>query len=161
MQLDPALAALRDELERLGFVAVPHSDHLCVRLPLLASVRVSVAGGALRLEPLFGPVRRSRALVVGALGAPAAVAAVFAVVGLAPVSLAALAGAAAYLLSDAYRLILTEGCVTRLQLLWTTRGATARPEPALGAGAAAAQLRAPSSDDSPAPAGRAASRRPA
>lgn len=129
MELDPALTDLRRELDELGFVVVPHGDHICIRLSMLASVRVRLERGALRLQPQFGPLARSKALVLGLLGAPAAVAAAFAAIGLAPLSLAAAAGAGAYLLSDIYRLVLTEGCVTRLQLLWAGR-APARSVPA-------------------------------
>ena len=140
MEKDPALTALRHELDELGFVVVPHGEHLCVRLPLLASVRVHVAGGALRLHPQFGPFGRSRALLLGAVGLPAAVATAFATLGAAPISLAAAAGAVAYLLSDAYRLVLTEGCITRLQLLWAGRTAASRPEAALAPGVTGARL---------------------
>ena len=126
MESDPALAALGDELERLGFVVVPHGQHVCVRLPLLASVVVRTAGGTLRLQPKFGPFKRSSALVLGAVGLPAAVAAVLAALGPGLASFGAAAGAAAYLLTDVYRLILTESCGARLQALWAERGAAPR-----------------------------------
>ena len=57
MVRDPELAALRAELERLGHVVAPHGDHLCVRLPLFASVRVRLEEGRLRCQPLVGPCR--------------------------------------------------------------------------------------------------------
>ena len=119
MDQDPALAALRGELERTGYVVVPHVRHVCVRLPLLASVVVSTDGDALLLRPQVGPLRRSRALLLGALGAPAAVATAFATLGVGALSLGVAAASVAYLITDAYRLILTEGCVARLQSLWT------------------------------------------
>ena len=62
---DPETAALRAELERLGVVVAPHSDHLCVRLPLFASVRVRIdEQGRLDCEPMFGPLPRTRALLL-------------------------------------------------------------------------------------------------
>src|SRR5688500_14357604 len=65
--LTPELATLGAELERLGHVVVPHGDHICVRLPLLASVRIRLEGGRLRFVPQFGFIGRTAALW-GSLG---------------------------------------------------------------------------------------------
>ena len=140
MEHDPTLAALHGELDRLGYVVVPHGEHLCVRLPMLASVVVRSAGGRLRLQPQFGPLRRSRALTLGAVGLPAGVAAAFAAFGVEPASLAAAAGAFAYLVTDVYRLILTENCVARLQALWAGGIAAPRAADALETGRAGRRL---------------------
>jgi len=123
MALDPELSALSGDLQRLGFVVVPHGDHICVRLSMLASVRVRLADGVLRLQPQFGPLQRATALLLGVVGIPSAIVAAFATFGLEPATLAAGAGGVAYLFSDAYRLILTESCITRLQLLWAATAA--------------------------------------
>lgn len=151
MEHDPALAALHDELDRLGFVVVPHGQHLCVRLPLLASVVVKSAGDRLQLQPQFGPLKRSRALTLGAVGLPAGVAAAFAALGAEPASLAAAAGAVAYLFTDLYRLILTENCVARLQALWAGGIGAPRQAGALASGPAGRQLPAQSPNDAPRP----------
>src|SRR5688500_20055369 len=76
--LVPELASFRDDLEDLGYVVVPHGDHLCVRLPQFASVRVKLGADGLQFIPQFGPLRRhhSSALTLG--GASAAVAAALA-----------------------------------------------------------------------------------
>src|SRR5918992_5069001 len=69
MITDPEIAALRTELEQLGVVVAPHRDHLCVRLPLFASVRVRVdEQGRLDCEPMFGPLRRMHAFLLGTTG---------------------------------------------------------------------------------------------
>ena len=79
--LVPELASFRAHLEELGYVVVPHGDHLCVRLPQFASVRVKLGTDGLQFIPQFGPLRRhhSSALTLG--GASAAVAAAVALTG--------------------------------------------------------------------------------
>ncbi|MBC7791612.1 MAG: hypothetical protein H7Z74_16825 [Anaerolineae bacterium] len=140
MSLDPTLGALRSDLQRLGFVVVPHGDHICVRLSMLASVRVRIAEGALQLQPQFGPLQRATALLLGVVGIPAVAVAAFAAFGLEPVTLAAGAGGVAYLFSDAYRLILTESCMTRLQLLWAAHASDRNHEMAFAASSSLRQL---------------------
>jgi hypothetical protein len=117
---DPEIAALRTELERLGVVVAPHRDHLCVRLPLFASVRVRVdEQGRLNCEPMFGPLRRMHSFLVSTTG------------------LMVLAGGALYMhapaapllafvaimsgLGSVCRFVITENCVTRVQMLWAAR----------------------------------------
>ena len=118
--LHPALLELRTELERQGFVVVCHGDYICVRLPLVASVRIRLNGGQLHFEPRFGPLGRGTSLVVTPIIAVLAVAIAASVAPLTPVIMAAFAGTVT-ILYDIQRLIMTEGAMTRLQLLWSTR----------------------------------------
>lgn len=119
---DPQIAAFRDELERLGIVVAPHRDHLCVRLPLFASVRVRVDElGRLDCEPMFGPLNRTHALLASTTLMTAVTGGLLYVTGISP-----LAFGAAFLtimsgLGSAWRFILTENCITRIQLLWAER----------------------------------------
>jgi hypothetical protein len=147
--LDPLLGDLRGRLERLGYVVVPHGDHLCVRLPLLTSVRVRRdAHGQLTFMPQFGPFKRSGGLFATSGVSSAAVTAVALTAGIGPLmAVVAFLGVVA-LAHDACRFVLTEGAVTRLQLLATEAGALAPgaqelrlPEaPALDEPVAAARL---------------------
>jgi len=125
MQLHPALVDFRTELERLGLVVVCHGDFLCVRLPLFASVRVHFRGGQLRFDPQFGPVGRSTALMATPLAVVAGVGALAATTGIGVVTFTAAVAGVLAALHDVCRLVLTEGCMTRLQLLWETRAAPA------------------------------------
>lgn len=123
--LVPELAAFRDELETLGYVVVPHGDHLCVRLPQFASVRVRLREGALQFVPQFGPFRRqhSSALTLG--GASAAVVGVLALTGVGAIAAGAAFIGVMLAARDVGRYVATEGCITRLQLLWAARTAGA------------------------------------
>ena len=77
--LDPDLAALRAELEELDYVVVDHGDHICVRLPLISSVRIRHSRGRFRFSPQFGPFPRSGGLFfTTALSIAAVAAAAFA-----------------------------------------------------------------------------------
>lgn len=114
--MDNALTELRQTLDRLGFVVVPHGDHLCVRLPLAASVRVYSSNGRVRLVSRFGPFGRMTAvLATGAVGV-AALAGALAMFGL-PVAVVTGFLAVVGLAHDGYRFVLTESCTTRLQQL--------------------------------------------
>jgi len=119
---DPEIAALRTELEQLGIVVAPHRDHLCVRLPLFASVRVRVdEQGRLDCEPMFGPMPRTRALLFSTTLLTAATGCLLYFTGTSP-----LAFGAAFLtvmsgIGSAWRFVLTENCVTRIQFLWAAR----------------------------------------
>jgi hypothetical protein len=119
---DPEVAALRTELERLGIVVAPHSDHLCVRLPLFASVRVRVdEQGRLDCEPMFGMLPRTPAILFSTTLLTAVAGGLFYATGVSPLSLCvAFLGIMSGLVS-AWRLVLTENCVTRIQLLWAAR----------------------------------------
>ncbi len=118
--LHPALLEFRTELERQGYVAVCHSDHICVRLPLVASVRIRLNGGQLHVEPRFGPFARGTSLVLTPIIAALAVVGVSTVAPVATTVVMAFAGILT-VLYDTQRLIMTEGATTRLQMLWSTR----------------------------------------
>jgi hypothetical protein len=119
---DPDIAALRTDLERLGVVVAPHRDHLCVRLPLFASVRVRVDNdGRLKCEPMFGPLPRTHALLFSTTLLTAAAVALLYFTGLSPLSLGAAFLSIMSGLASVCRFVLTENCVTRVQMLWTAR----------------------------------------
>ena len=119
-QLHPALAEFQTELERQGFVVVCHGDYICVRLPLVASVRIHLNAGHLHFEPRFGTLSRGMSLVVTPITALLVVAGVAAVASIPATILAAFVGALT-VLYEVSRVVMTEGTMTRLQLLWTTR----------------------------------------
>ena len=115
--MDHALTELRQTLDRLGYVVVPHGDHLCVRLPLGASVRIYSSSGRVRFVSRFGPFGRTTGvLATGAVGV-AAVAGALVTLGLGPVALIAGFLGLVGLAHDGYRFVLTESCATRLQQL--------------------------------------------
>jgi hypothetical protein len=128
----PELAAFRADLEELGYVVVPHGDHLCVRLPQFASVRVKLDDEGLQFIPQFGPLRRhhSSALTLG--GASAAVVAALALTGVGAVALGAAFLGTMLAARDVGRYIVTEGCITRLQLMWAARRASVTSPTSLG-----------------------------
>jgi hypothetical protein len=123
--LHPELLRFGRQLEAVGMVATVHADHLCVRLPLLASVRVRYDGARLTLEPRFGAASRTMAtlstfgsvsaLIVGMTAAGIAVPALVAVG-----SLGALAG-----IYDVIRFVVTDGAITRVTTLWSLPSAPA------------------------------------
>jgi hypothetical protein len=119
---DPEIAALRTELERLGVVVAPHSDHLCIRLPLFASVRVRVdEQGRLDCEPMFGPLSRTRALLFSTTLLTATAAGLFYFTGASPLALGVAFLSIMSGLGSVCRFVLTENCITRVQLLWAAR----------------------------------------
>ena len=121
--LDPDLELLRAELEQLDYVVVQHGDHICVRLPLVSSVRIRHADGRFRFVPQFGPFRRSGGLLFTSGVSAAAVGAAALVLGAAPLTLMVGFLGMVALAHDACRFILTEGCLTRLQQLIASSGA--------------------------------------
>jgi hypothetical protein len=128
---DPEIAALRTDLERLGIVVAPHKDHLCVRLPLFAAIRVRLEDGNLRCDPFFGPLPRTSELLLTFGGLTALVGNLFYVVGATPAALTA--GFAGVMIAAAQvcRFVLTESCITRLQLLWAARMGGRRDVPSV------------------------------
>lgn len=147
-RLVPELAAFRDDLEALGYVVVPHGDHLCVRLPQFASVRVRLREGALQFVPQFGPFRRQHSTALTLGGASAAVVGALALTGVGAIALGAAFIGVMLAARDVSRYVATEGCVTRLQLLWAVRTAEAVRAPshsALGI-ASGRPARTPGSD---------------
>jgi hypothetical protein len=121
IQFDPVLAALRVDLERRGMVVVPHGNHLCVRLPFLASVRVWRDGDALRCVPQLGPMARGRGVLTALAPLGAAGAGLLLLGPTAPL-LAAACGAAIVALGGAFAGIIADGCMTRVTVVWETRG---------------------------------------
>ena len=142
---DAVLGALRAELERLGYVVVPHgAGEICVRLPLFSSVRIRHDGARFRFTPKFGPFSRTGGLLVTSGVAVALGGAAATVIG-AAAPLTILAGFVGMtgLAHDACRFVLTEGCLTRLQQVITTSQAVAAAEQSVAlapGGPAPAQL---------------------
>lgn len=120
--LDPALLTLRSELERLDYVVVRHGDHICVRLPLISSVRIRHTDDRFRFTPQFGPFRRSGGLLFTSGVSAAAVAGAAFAVGLAPLTLVVGFLGVIALAHDACRFVITEGCLTRLQNIIAASG---------------------------------------
>jgi hypothetical protein len=119
--LDPALTELSQELDRLGYKVVSHGDHICVRLPLFSSVRIRHTGDRFRFVPQFGPFGRTGGLLFTSGIAAAAVGSVaFAAGATALTVLVGFVGVVA-LAHDACRFVITEGCLTRLQQLVSSR----------------------------------------
>lgn len=124
---DPEIAALRTELERLGVVVAPHRDHLCVRLPLFASVRVRVDDeGRLDCEPMFGPLPRTRAVLFSTTVLTALAGGLLYTTGASPAALIAAFVAIMSGLGTAWCFVLTESAITRVQLLWAARASGRR-----------------------------------
>lgn len=133
--LDPALLALRSELENLDYVVVPHGDHICVRLPLISSVRIRHNGERFRFTPQFGPFRRSGGLLFTSGVSAAAVAGTAFAIGLAPLTLVVGFLGVIALAHDACRFVITEGCLTRLQNIIAASGfVRSTPDPAITGG---------------------------
>jgi hypothetical protein len=132
--LDADLELLRTELERLDYVVVDHGDHICVRLPLVSSVRIRHTEGRYRFVPQFGPFRRSGALLLTSGVSATAFGAAALMFGAAPLTLLVGFLGVIALAHDACRFVLTEGCLTRLQQLIASSAAlSSRSEaPALG-----------------------------
>ena len=115
--MDHALTELRQTLDRLGYVVVPHGDHLCVRLPLGASVRIYSSTGRVRLVSRFGPFGRTTGVLATAAAGVGVLAAALATFGLGPGALIAGFLGMVGLAHDGYRFVLTESCASRLQQL--------------------------------------------
>lgn len=126
-QLDESLLTLRSELEQLDYVVVPHGDHICVRLPLISSVRIRREDNRFRFTPQFGPFRRSGGLLFTSGASAAAVAGTAFAVGLAPLTLVVGFLGVIALAHDACRFVITEGCLTRLQNIIAASGALRAP----------------------------------
>lgn len=151
---DPEIAALRTDLERLGVVVAPHSDHLCVRLPLFAAVRVRLEDGNLRCDPIFGPLPRTSDLLLTLSGLTALVGGLFYFGGPTPVALTAGFAGVMVAAAQVCRFVLTESCITRVQLLWAARLGAARDGLSAIPPVSAPTLRAlemPTPDPSPPP----------
>ena len=111
---EPALTTLRDDLERLGYTVVPHGEELCVRLPLMCSVRIHRHERGVQFRAKFGPFSRSGGLLGTYAVASGSVAAAAIFGGPVLTSVVAFLGVVA-LVHDACRFIITENALTRLQ----------------------------------------------
>lgn len=153
MPLHPDLVELQHRLHRLGVVAVEHADHVCVRLPLLSSVRVRYDGERLACEPRFGALGRTAATVVTVGGGGLGAATFLALAGITPATLAGgfLVGLAG--VYEVMRYVLTESTVTRVMTLWETRLPGGAASARVGQGGAR-ELGAPPLVGTAAPAGR-------
>ena len=120
--LDPELAVLSNDLEKLDYVVVNHGDFICVRLPLISSVRIHHTDGRFRFVPQVGPFRRSTGLFVTSGISVAVVAAAALTIGLAPLTFVLGFLGVVGVGHDACRFAVTEGCLTRLQQLIAARG---------------------------------------
>jgi len=119
---DPDIAALRSDLERVGMIIAPHRDHLCGRLPLFASVRVRVdEQGRLDCEPMFGMLPRTNAVVVSTTAMTALAGGLLYATGTSSAALIASFLAIMSGFGTAWRFMVTENCVTRVQMLWAAR----------------------------------------
>jgi hypothetical protein len=121
--MDPALAAFQAELERVGLRVVPHRNHLCVRLPLFASVLVRAEQGELRLEPLAGPTKPGRAMAWTSIAGTGIVGGLAFGVGLGALTVTAAVGLIALLAVEVGQIVLADGCATRLAMQWSARRA--------------------------------------
>lgn len=120
--LDPELAVLSSDLEKLDYVVVNHGEYICVRLPLISSVRIHHTDGHFRFVPQVGPFNRSTGLFVTTGISVAGVAAAALMVGLTPLTFVLGFLGVVAVGHDACRFAITEGCLTRLQQLIAARG---------------------------------------
>ena len=120
--LDPELAVLSNDLKRLDYVVVQHGDYICVRLPLISSVRIHHTNGNFQFVPQTGPFKRSTGLFFTSGISAGAVGAAALMIGLAPVTFVLGFLGVVALAHDACRFAVTEGCLTRLQQLIAARG---------------------------------------
>ncbi len=120
--LDSMLAAMRADLERLGYTVVPHGDCICIRLPLASSVRVYRTDAGFRFRPKFGPFGRTAGAMFtsGVTGGGVILAALTGVS--VPVTIGVAFLGVMALIHDGCRFVVTEGCLNRLQALITFRG---------------------------------------
>lgn len=140
--LDTDLEMLRAELERLDYIVVPHGDHICVRLPLISSVRIRHTEGRFRFVPQFGPFRRSGGLLfTSGISASAVGVAAFAL-GATPLTLLVGFLGVVALAHDTCRFVITEGCLTRLQQLIASSGALSSRSRLPGSGALTSHIAA-------------------
>jgi hypothetical protein len=125
--LHPELVNFQRRLDAAGVVVAVHSDHLCVRLTLLASVRVRYDGTRLTFEPRSGAASRAAATVVtlfagtgGVIGLIVTGAALPMTIG---VGILGVLGSA----FDVMRYVVTESAITRVTMLWATHAEPSAP----------------------------------
>ena len=151
--LDPELAVLANDLENLDYVVVDHGDFICVRLPLISSVRIHHSDGRFHFVPQVGPFSRSKGLFVTSAISSAVVAATAFTVGFVPLTFVLGFLGVVALGHDVCRFAVTEGCLTRLQQLVAARGMRAprstSPQPLLGESARYTYLDQRAADTTP------------
>ena len=125
--MDQVLSQFQGELERVGLRVVPHRSHLCVRLPLFASVRVHVQDGELKLHLQTGPTGPGRLLAWTALSTTALVAVLAVMLGVTAITITAGFGGLALMMIELGQLVLADGCATRLMLQWSGRSEAVTP----------------------------------
>ena len=138
----PLLRELEHRLRAVGMVAVPFRDHLELRLPLFASIRVSIVNGQLVCEPRFGFIPRDRATWVTLMGIGVLTAVLLLTQGLTPFSVMFGFLGVSSTGSTAIRYQLTESAITRIQMQWMAMTAgqpdaqleSARPDHEIGPG---------------------------
>jgi hypothetical protein len=135
MTMHPELSEFQRRLESSGAVVATRADHLCVRLPMLISLRVRYDGERLSFDPRFGIASRGVATIgvfgvanAAILGAVATGAALPVVVAMGAVGV--LAG-----VYEAMRYVVTEAAISRVAMLWGTRPGADAPSQ-LGGGTA-------------------------
>ena len=120
--IDNDLESLSTDLEHLDYIVVRHGDFVCVRLPLISSVRVHhTPEGRYRFVPQIGPFRRSTSLFLTSGAALGAVGGSALELGLTPTTLVVSFLGIIALAHEACRFVLTEGCLTRIQQLIASR----------------------------------------
>jgi hypothetical protein len=124
--VEESLSQFQRQLERVGVRVVPHRNHLCVRLPLFASVRVHVEEGDLKLHLQTGPTGPGRVLAWTALVTTLLVGILAHTFGVGALTLTVTFGGLALLVLELGQLVLADGCATRLMLQWESRS-TAHP----------------------------------
>jgi hypothetical protein len=117
-EVSPSLSELAERLRANGTVVVPFKDYVEIRLPLFASVRVSIVDGRLLCDPRFGFIPRDRATWASLIGVAAVTVAFFLDYGVGPFSVALGFLGVSSTGSMAIRYQLTESCITRVQTAW-------------------------------------------
>jgi hypothetical protein len=125
--LHPELLDFQRRLDAAGVVVAVHSDHLCVRLTLLASVRVRYDGTRLAFEPRFGAVPRATATASTFFAGTAGIIALIVTGAALPMTIGV--GVLGVLGSafDVMRYVVTESAITRVTMLWATRSEASIP----------------------------------
>lgn len=130
MQKPVTMESLAERLDMLGFVIVPHGDHIGIRLSLMTSVRVHLHEGRLTVDAHFGPNPRTRATLFKTLGLTALAFASLIPGSPVPAGMAVVFLALALWGYDALRYTLTEACIT--QVRQTFNALLAERVPAIG-----------------------------
>ena len=112
---DQILFELAQRLEANGMVVVPFKDHLEIRLPLFASVKVRIVNGRLSCEPRFGFLPRDRSTWATLIGLAAVTATAFIDLGVTSISMLLGFLSVSSTASTAIRYQLTEACIAQVR----------------------------------------------